>query len=251
MSRLPSVQITRDPRKDGSITFGLRVRVAGADERVPLGNSHAGWDEMRVETARKQLLAKIELGLWTPQPENNADRNSTQEPTFRELATDWLRARELNPAIRERTTELNESQLKRYLLPFFGELLPSAITSDKLKDYRAHIHTENAQIRTASAAGQPLRDARSRQPLRTLSNESINKTLRTLAMILDEAEDRGWVDRNVARGRRTREPRERRRNRGALDVDELLALMDAAEQTRQPTQAAHPRESHTGSTASR
>jgi integrase len=111
-----------------------------------------------------------------------------------------------------------------------GQLLPSEITSDKLKDYRAHIHTENAQIRTASEAGRPLRDERSEQRLRTLSNESINKTLRTLAMILDEAEDRGWVDRNVARGRRTREPRERRPNRGALDVDEFLALMGAAEQ---------------------
>ncbi len=66
MSRPPSVQITRDPRKDGSITFGLRVRVAGTDERVALGNTHDGWDEMRVETARKQLLAKIELGRWTP-----------------------------------------------------------------------------------------------------------------------------------------------------------------------------------------
>jgi hypothetical protein len=183
MSRPPSVQITRDPRKDGSITFGLRVRVAGTDQRVALGNTHDGWDEMRVETARKQLLAKIELGLWTAQPENTSGRNSREQPTFRELATDWLRARELNPAIRERTTELNESQLTRYLLPFFGDLLPSDITSEKLKDYRAHIHTENAQIRTATAAGQALCDARSGQRLRTLSNESINKTLRTLAMI--------------------------------------------------------------------
>ncbi|MGH2866322.1 MAG: tyrosine-type recombinase/integrase, partial [Solirubrobacteraceae bacterium] len=169
------------------------------------------------------------LGLWTPERRDRAGSND-EEPTFRELATDWLRARELNPAIRQRTTELNESQLKRYLLPFFGELLPTQITKDKVKNYRDRIHRENGEIRKAAKAGRPLRDPHSGQGLRTLSNDSINKTLLTLAMILDEAEDAGWVDRNVARGRRTREPRERRRNRGALDVDELLSMLQAADQ---------------------
>ncbi len=55
-------------------------------------------------------------------------------------------------------------------------------------------------------------------------------TLQMLAQILDDAEDAGWVDRNVARGRRVREPSERRRNRGVLDVDEFLALIAAADQ---------------------
>jgi hypothetical protein len=89
MPRPKSVQITRDPRKDGSITFGLRVRAGGADERVSLGNSDEGWDETRVETARKQLLAKIELGLWTPAEGSSTSAASEEEPTFRELATDW------------------------------------------------------------------------------------------------------------------------------------------------------------------
>jgi len=227
MPRRPSVQITRDRRTDGSVTFGLRVRVGGADERVPLGNTNEGWDESRVETARRQLLAKIELGLWTP----NVDRvghDYEKEPTFRELATDWLEARNQNPAIQPRTTELNEWHLRRYLTPFFGELLPSQITPEKVKQYRRQIHAENTHIRAAADAGTPLRDPRTRQPLRTLSNESINKTLRTLASILDEAEDVGFVTRNVARGRRTREPLERRRPRGIIEVDELLSLMDAA-----------------------
>jgi hypothetical protein len=37
-----------------------------------------------------------------------------EEPTFRELATDWLQDRRHSPAIRPRTIELNESQLTRY-----------------------------------------------------------------------------------------------------------------------------------------
>jgi integrase len=230
MGRPPHVQITRRARKDGSTTFGLRVRVSGTDESVPLGNSRDGWDEVRAETARRQFVAKIELGLWAPSPANVPATRSEEEPTFRELATDWLQSRKRNPAISTRTTELNESQLKRYLAPFFGELLPSQITANAVKAYREHIHIENEQIRQAAETHRPLRDPRTGQRLRTLSNDSINKTLLTLAQILDEAEDAGWIERNVARGRRTREPLERRRNRGALDVDELLAILEAADQ---------------------
>ena len=221
------VSITRDRRTDGSITYGLRVRVGGTDQRVPLGNTADGWDEARAEVARRQQTAKLELGLWSPRARGSGD-TSEDEPTFRELATDWLQARKQNPAIGPRTTELNEWQLRRYLAPFFGELLPSQITKEKVKQYRRHTHAENARIRAAAEAGSPLRDPRTGQALRTLSNESINKTLRTLAAILDEAEDAGWVPRNVARGRRTREPLERRRPRRILEVDDFLSLLEAA-----------------------
>ncbi len=231
MARPRRVQIVRRPRKDGSVTFSLRVRTGGTDARVPLGNTTDGWDEARADTARKQLLAKMELGLWTPHMERPGDSaNRDTEPTLRELATDWLEARKRNPAVRPRTTELNESQLTRYLLPFFGELHPSQITVSQIKQYRENIHQENSLIRDAGNSDHPLRDARSGQRLRTLSNTSINKTLITLALILDDAEDAGWIDRNPARGRRTREPLERHRNRGTLDVDEFLQLLDAADE---------------------
>ena len=221
------VTITRDRRTDGSITYGLRVRVDGTDERVPLGNTAEGWDETRAEVARRQQVAKMELGLWSPRAGGIA-ASYDKEPTFRELATDWLQARKQNPAIGSRTAELNEWQLRRYLAPFFGELRPSQITPEKVKRYRRHIHAENTKIRAAAEGGAPLRDPRTGRPLRTLSNESINKTLRTLASVLDEAEDVGFVTRNVARGRRTREPLEGRRPRGIVEVDEFLSLLDAA-----------------------
>jgi integrase len=229
MARPARVQITRDVRKDESTTFGLRVRIGGADDRVPLGNSSDGWDELRVETARKQLLAKIELGLWTPGTTGD-ESDPDEEPTFRELATDWLGDRKRNPAIRPKTIELNESQLTRYLLPFFGDRLPSQITPQNIKEYRRRIHEENGQIRAALESGKPLVDPRNGRRLRTLGNESINKTLRTLAQILDEAEDATWIDRNPARSRRMREPPERRRRSGALDLDEFLSLLEAASQ---------------------
>jgi integrase len=229
MPRPPGVQITRNRRKDGSTTYALRVRIQGTDERIPLGNTEDGWDEIRVDQTRKQLLAKIELGQWSPRhPAPSA--SSDEEPTFRELATHWLDARRRNPAIRPATIQNNEWQLTRYLAPFFGELRPSEITTQAIKDYQHWIHRENEQIRQAAEAGAPLRDTRNGLLLRTLGNDSINKSLHTLAMVLDDAEDAGWIERNAARSPRVRAPAERRRRHGTLEVDEFLDLLDAADQ---------------------
>jgi integrase len=226
MPRRPTAQIVRDRRVDGSVTFALRVRAGGHDARVPLGNSDDGWDEIRAERARRELHAKLELGLWTPQPKH-AFVDATAEPTFRELATDWFEDRQRNPEVREATVSNDLWALTRYLLPFFGDLLPSQIGVQTVKAYRRQIHDENATIRTAAEAGSPLIDPRTRQPLRVLGNDSINKTLRTLAAVLDEAEDHGWVARNVARGRRAREPVQRRRGE-ILQPAEFLSLLEAA-----------------------
>lgn len=144
MPRPLGVQITRNRRKDGSTTYALRVRIHGTDERVPLGNTEDGWDEIRADQARKQLLAKIELGQWSRR-RASPSANTDEEPTFRELATDWLEARRLNPGIRPRTVQFNRTQLTRYLAPFFGELRPSEITVSKIKKYRHRIHAENDQ----------------------------------------------------------------------------------------------------------
>lgn len=226
MPRPPSAQIIRKPRIDGTTTYSLRVRSGGSDERIPLGNTGDGWDEARVERARAQLLAKIELGLWKPGTGNGAATN--EEPTFRELATDWFMDRRGNPVIRPRTVEHDHWQLTCYLLPFFGEMRPSQITAQTVKTYRRRIHEQNAAIRSAAEAGTPSRDRRG-QRLRPLGNRSINATLRTLAAILDEAEDAGWIGRNVARGRRTREPVERKKV-DALEADEFLTLLEAADE---------------------
>lgn len=228
MPRRPGVQLRRRPRGDGTVTYSLRVRIGGGDEAVPLGNTGDGWEEARAERARQQLLAKIELGLWQPGAALGG-ATADRESTFAELATAWLMDRQLNPAIRERTTENDRWRLTRYLIPFFGDMRPSQITAVTVKQYRRRIHEDNEHIRLARKAGNPLRDARTGQPLRTLSNDSLNKTLCTLAAILDEAEDAGWVTRNVARGRRTREPVERQRH-DALEPDEFVSLIEGARQ---------------------
>jgi integrase len=225
LSRSPEAQIVRRERVDGSTTYALRFRVGGVDARVPLGNTNDGWDEPRVERAREQLLAKLKLGLWDPA--DAAANSDEEEPTFRELASDWYYDRESNPAIRASTLKDDYWRLTRYLLPFFGELRPSQITPLAIKEYRRRIHEENTRITSAREAGNPLVDRRSKLPLRVLGNESINKTLRTLGAVLDEALDAGWIEHNVARGPRVREA-VRRRKGEILTPEEFLSLLDAA-----------------------
>src|SRR5579872_1082723 len=150
MGRPATVQITRHWRADSSVTYSLRVRVAGGDETVPLGNTGEGWDETRAERARRQLLAKVELGLWTPG--SQASPTSDGEPTFAELATDWLADRERNPAIRASTTADDRWRLTRYLVPFFGKLRPSQISPLTVRQYRRHIHKENEYIAASRKA---------------------------------------------------------------------------------------------------
>ena len=60
-----------------------------------------------------------------------------------------------------------------------------------------------------------------------LSNASINKTIRHLAMILDTAVEYGYVVANAARGRRRRLPTNRPR-RVVMTAEQLVAVLDAA-----------------------
>jgi integrase len=205
--------------------------------RCAFATGRSSWDEPRVDRARRQLLAKIELGLWRPGAVQPA-RDPEREPTFRELATDWLVDRRDDPALRPRTIEHDTWQLTRYLLPAFGDLAVSAITPEVVKRYCRGLREENFEIEAARQAGTPLPDARSGQPLRPLSNRSINATLNTLAVILDDALDAGLVDRNSARGRRTRERVEHRKG-DVLEPDEFLSLLEAAGELDYPRHKPH------------
>ena len=62
---------------------------------------------------------------------------------------------------------------------------------------------------------------------RGLSNGSVNKTLKVLAMILDDAIETGYVEVNVARGKRRR-LKESRPRRTWLELSDVRAILDAA-----------------------
>jgi integrase len=68
---------------------------------------------------------------------------------------------------------------------------------------------------------------RGRMPVRPLGKASINKCLKVLAQVLDEAVELGYVDTNVARGKRRRLKADKPR-RTWLELHEVQALIAAA-----------------------
>jgi hypothetical protein len=60
-----------------------------------------------------------------------------------------------------------------------------------------------------------------------LSNGSINKTIRLLAVVLEQAVEYGYLDRNPAKGRK-RLLKEDKPNRSYLQPDQVGALLGAA-----------------------
>lgn len=101
-----------------------------------------------------------------------------KEPTFREAAERFLREYEVitNGDRHPQYVEGNERRLRLYLLPFFGDLGVSEVTSGKVQDYRIH------RIET-SPTGKP--------PARSTSHQEIV----TLRQVLKTAIRHGWLDR--------------------------------------------------------
>jgi len=107
-------------------------------------------------------------------------------PTFEELATEWLEHQLLEGGragggLAARSREDLEWRLVKHLLPVFGSLRIDEITVRDVDDYRL------SKVR----AGR-------------LAPSSINKTLTTLATILELGVEYDLIDRNPAQGRRRR-----------------------------------------------
>lgn len=113
------------------------------------------------------------------------------------------------------------------MLPAFAAKRLDQITVEDVDRYRRGKVQEAERRRAAIAKRKPLRDRHGRL-LRPLSTTSINKTLTTLAAILEVAVEYELVARNVAKGRRRRLPAQTP-HRSYIDrADHIAALLDAA-----------------------
>ncbi len=213
-------QIRTHERRDGKITYSLRVRAYGRREVVTLGTDADGWTLRKAERRLEQILAEIQVGLWRPPSMSPGG----EDPTFHVFASRWWCARksELRP-----TTQADyEWRLRKHLLPFFADTKVSVITIALVDEYRSEKVIERERIKAAAAVGRPIRDKRGQRRV-ALSNESINKTLVLLANILDTAVEHGLLASNPARGRRRRLKADRPTRR-FLEADELAELLAVA-----------------------
>jgi integrase len=118
-------------------------------------------------------------------------------------------------------------RLSGHLLPYFAPSRLGGITVEDVDRYRRSKERERVALEAARAE-QLARPAAEREQLpRPLSNGSINKTIRLLAVILEQAVEYGYLDRNPARGRK-RLLRESKPSRSYLQPDQVAALLAAA-----------------------
>jgi len=152
-------------------------------------------------------------------------------PTFHEYASAWLQAK-VDGTLGDKPIDANTEadyrwRLSRHLLPFFAAHRLDAIDRELCLAFKAHKLREAAELRAAIAAGAELRDRQGRRIV-PLGPSSIRKLIDALATILDDAIEDELLDRNPARGKRMR-VRVPRPRRTFLEMDELVALIEAAE----------------------
>jgi integrase len=105
--------------------------------------------------------------------------------------------------------------------------LTPAITAEEVDRYRT-AKVREAEALPARREAEQQKPPADREPLpRPLSHGSINKTIRLLATVLEQAVEYGYIDRNPAAGRK-RLLKESKPSRSYLELEHVGALLDAA-----------------------
>jgi len=225
MARPPSGQVVLRETRQGRV-YALRFHAYGRRRYLTLGSADDGWTQRRAEEELANVLADVRRGIWKP-PEPEPERQARlEDPTFHQYASEWLAQRE-QEGLREKTIVAFRWSLINHLLPFFAEHRLAEITPREVKRYtQTKLAERNAleQARTdAHANGERFSE-------HSLSNASINHTLRHLAQVLEAAVDDELIPSNPASGnrRRLKTPKPAR---PWVEPEQLIALLDAAEGT--------------------
>ena len=205
MPRRVNGEIIERPGKLG-IGYQLRFTAYGKRESVTL-NSRNGWTREKAEVELANILADVRRGTWKPWMENVAPE-PPDDPTFHEFASQWVAGL---AHLGERTIEDYKWALTNHLLPFFSDHRLSQITVAEVDRYRA------AKVRERELS----------QVKRTLSNNSINKTIKRLAQVLDVAVEHEHFTSNPASGRRRRLKADPSR-RARLEAEQVGVLLEVA-----------------------
>ena len=206
MPRRPTGQlVTNVSASTGKVTsYGVRFRYGGKRRYVTLEAT----TEQEAHAEMAHLIADVQRGLWTA-PEDRAPEPVVREvPTFAQFASDWFRGQceeggRTGTGLSERGQEdilWRLGHLRR-----FGPMKLDEITVESVDKFR------RAKVREG-----------------TLSPDSVNKLITTLAAILEVAVEYEWIARNPAKGKR-RKLRTQKPTRHHLDrAVAIAALLDGA-----------------------
>ena len=218
-------------RKGGDVGFAVRfVDQRGIRRYERCGLASEGWSYRRAEIELENFEAEVQAGVYVPTP----DRVPIEErdPVFGQFARSFLaeHAVEIGP----NTRAFYAGLLEHHLSPYFEQSRLSQITWSSVDNYKKQRLMLMQRIRVARARGKALRSPSGR-PL-SLSERTINHSINLLSQILDEAVRRPDVelDANPARDRKLRVKVPKTRPRDWLEPDEVMTLLEAAEQIDNP-----------------
>jgi integrase len=211
MARKSTGSVFESEVGDGTRSYAIRFRVNGQRQYRTLGYSSEGWTRKRAEEELANVMADVRRGMWRePEPD------PVPVPSFYEFAEQWFEAQRLEggqkgKGLTPKGEEDLRWRLEVHLLPYFVKTLKDPrldeITVEDVDRYR------QAKVRDGK-----------------LGPTSINKTLATLASILEQAVEYGHIPRNPAKGKRRRlhQPKPQRT---FLDrADHIAALLNGAGQ---------------------
>jgi integrase len=187
-----------EPPIDAEFVTEREVRSELDTARKTVGRGRAAEDELQND------LADVRRGIWHP-PAPRPHLEIESDPTFHRFVSEWFTAHRGEWAPNAALDY--EWQLRSHFLPFFALHRLSQITIAEVDRYRQDKVDE-----------------------RSLSAESINKTITRLGQILEVAVEYELVARNPVRvNPRRRKLKAARARPVHLDgVDQVVALLDAA-----------------------
>ena len=218
-------------RKGGDVGFAVRfLDQHGIRRYERCGLASEGWSYRRAEIELENFEAEVQAGVYIPTPDTVPIEE--RDPLFGQFARSFLaeHAVEIVP----NTRAFYAGLLEHHLSAYFEQSRLSQITWSSVDNYKKQRLMLMQRIRVARARGKALRSLSGR-PL-SLSERTINHSINLLSQILDEAVRRPDVDldANPARDRKLRVKVPKKRPRDWLEPDEVMSLLDAAEQIDNP-----------------
>ena len=224
MPRKPTGQILEHTARDSVVSYSVRFRGQGYPTQViRLGRSDEGMNRPRAEHEARLIASQILAGTWSPPLK--ADHVESEVPTIAQLADEHYQ-RKVRKGLRPNSLADMKRKLELHLLPHFGHIVVTEMTSRDVEAYLDRKLAENGRIEAALAIGEPLVDSRERA-MQPLQPQTINSHLHLLTEILARAVREGLIPRNPAVGEDLR-LEVRREKKYGLELDEAMSLVEAA-----------------------
>lgn len=229
MARKRDGQVVERVWKSGR-GYALRFIAYGERYYLTLGLETDGWTRTRAEQELANVMADVRRGIWIP-PKPTKPSNTDGQPAealrFGAFATERLAARKLE--VSPRSHEYEQWALELHLLPYFATWRLADITIEAVDEYRAFKVRQSEQRRATrdQQKGKPRK--RGEQLPRPVGAATINKTIDVLQAYLQVALEYGHLPSNPAAGRRRRLKVPARRPVHLDSLEQILALLDAAQ----------------------